>query len=175
MDNHILHRPYVKQKIALMLMIVAIALLVIPTISAMDWDNWLNYEDKNGIEDKVVEITNREPFGVYIPFVTETIGEAELMTPQMHSVPIGDNVQVIKIDTTEFTDECDINGVEFINMKTGESENKNYHWEIAIYEDLTLPDTEYVCTITQKGKVLQNGTVIDVQSCERKVIGTITT
>ena len=139
-------------------------LLVTPLISAQDWDNWVSYDDKDGVEDKVVTITNWLGLG-------ETIGHVERMTPQVNHVFAGKDVQVMRIKTSEF-DETYIEGlkdVEIKNLNTGKEEQKHFYWEKAIYQEYNKQITDITCGLVSE---VQNGSIIKLNKCTPKVIGT---
>ena len=121
------------------LLISIVAVLTMPSAIAADWDNWVSYDDKDGVEDKVVTITNWLGLG-------EELGTAELITPKFNSVFAGNDVRVMEFETKDFSDSCVLNDVEFKNMYSSKYEEKEYHWEKAIFKEVEVEDVDISCT-----------------------------
>lgn len=154
-------------------------LIITPMISATELEapsaldeftNWVVYEDKDGIEDKVVTITDWW-FGL-----GEEIGTAERITPQINHVFPGQAVQVMKIKTSDFSREYidGMSNVEMKNLYTGKYESKSFYWEYKVEREIDVPEIKVTCTTDPIGE-FQNGSkwvVLDEQKeCTQEIIG----
>lgn len=157
-----------KQLLCIMLAIF----LVMPLISASDWDNIVTYSDELGQDDKVATIYNWLGVGYIFDLVGlgGKIGEAELITRNPESVIAGEDRRVIIYELRDFPEIAfkDLIGKVMIkNLRTNEYENKEYHFEVALYEIKEVPIySETNC----KESYVDGLKMSDV--CDKKEIGT---
>ena len=125
----------------IILVVVMIFLTSFSLVSAMDWDNSLSYSNN----DKVVTITNALGLG-------DTIGQAELITPQHNSVMPGKDRRVLIFDIENYGDTYKKGLQETLikNLKSNKNEEKDYYYQYAIYGD--VPTTTQVCIKDKDGK-----------------------
>jgi len=147
------------------LLIFMCMILLTSIISAWQWDDSIDYKDN----DKTVIIENA--YG--LPLIGSEIATAELLNPLHTSnyIEVGKNRVVMQIEINVYdldylTDA--IGDLEILNMNTGELETKSYYWAYAVYEDITVDDTEVQCNPIETEK---NGTQYP---CVEVVIGSHT-
>jgi len=135
--------------------------LLVGAVSALEIDNWISYEDKDGVNDKVITIENIFGLG-------HTIAKAELITPKLNYVIRGNDRKVM-IWNLELYDDSYKNGLEdmeILNLNDkGKEEDKSYHYEYAIYDDVVVNDYEYICNNITRPDGKKS------QKCDKKIIG----
>lgn len=111
-------------------------ILLMSSISALEFDNVKSYSNDN----RVVTITNAFGLG-------DDIAKIELTTPFVNEVARGENQRVMIFEVENFggTYTNALKETEIINMKNSKSENKDFHYEYAIYEDVEVFDYEESC------------------------------
>ncbi len=118
------------------LIFLFIMFLMIPMVSALDFDNVKEYSD----DDRKVTITNAFGLG-------DKIAEIELITPRINRVLPGDNRKVMIWEVENFGD-LYVDGLkemDILNMKTDRLEGKSFHYELAVYEDVEVETWDTVC------------------------------
>lgn len=145
-------------KFKLLIPIIMI-LLIVPMVSALDFDNFKEYSD----DDRKVTITNRFGFG-------DKIAEIELITPRVNNVIPGKDRRVMIWEVENFGDLYlnALKEVDILNMKTDRLEAKNFHYEIAIYEDVVIQDYKETCG---EDTLYVNGS-INKGDCTKSISGT---
>ena len=140
-------------------------ILLVGTISAtLEFDNIISYEYKDGVENKVAIIKNA--FG--LPIIGETIAKAELITSMNNLVIRGENRKVMIWNIENYGEDYEngLNTFDILNMRNSRLENKNYHLEYAIYEDVIVLDYETICE--EKFSVQMN---MMIENCEKIAVG----
>ena len=145
--------------------LIGIFLLNISLTSALDFDNKLTYENN----DLKVEFDNS-----FLGITTSHIGEAELKshnsTAQILKVAPGENRAVMYYDFN-FSEEYE-NGlgvVDFIDMRTGETINKDYHFVIWGEKEIEKNKYSIECEEVYNSTNKSNSTI-----CQQIITGTYT-
>lgn len=106
--------------------LLLICILLVGTVSALDWDNKINYENN----DMTLKITNLMGFG-------EELGKATLKSHKsindINYVSSGENVVMYYDFNFKKEYENGLGKVEFIDLKTNQNIERDYYF--AIYED----------------------------------------
>lgn len=128
-------------------------ILLVGTISAFDFDNVKDYNPTT----KEVTITNAFGLG-------DTIAKAKLLTPQINYVIRGQNRRVMEFEIENLGEGYSnaLKKLEILNMKNSRMEQKNFHYEYAIYKEVDVNDYETECNINKDG----------IEVCESIVTGT---
>jgi len=127
------------------LILVFMIVMFLGIVSAAEFDNRLTYSNN----DMRAVIDNA--FG--LPFFGSRLGTAELKShksvDQVIQIFPSKNSPVIIYDMN-FIPGNSLGEVEWTNIKTGETEERDYYYAQAIYEDKLKPVNEFVCnTITE--------------------------
>lgn len=112
-----------------LLMLMIVGILLISSASALEFDNVKVYSDKDGISDKVVTITNAFGLG-------DKITEIEYMgdTQSPNRIIGGVDRTVLRWDVNLYENYTDfVHDLDLFNMRSGEFEDKSYHWEIGYF------------------------------------------
>jgi len=119
---------------AIFLMVVVCLLVLIPAVSAAEFDNVKSYNP----ETKIVTIKNAFGLG-------DTIGQAKLLTPL--NVQVGDGYQVVaKFEISAYQDYNDaLKQFTFIDMKSKQKINRDYDLKYLTYEEIDVDDYEQEC------------------------------
>ena len=146
------------KKIKVMVMFIFFTLLLIGTVSAVEWNDKLTYSDN----DLKVSWENWWGLG-------KTIGTAKLTShvtvDEIRIVMAGKDriVMFYDFDFAEgYTD--GLGEVEFRDMKSGRLIGKNYYFTMAIFENITIEDYDTVCINKN-----YNGT--DYEDCSKIYLG----
>lgn len=136
-------------------MLLYIGILLISFASSFEFDNRLHYEDN----DKTVYIENAFGLG-------ETIAKAEITSSLNNPVIRGYNRRVIIFDVENYGDTYlnALKSMDIKNMLNDEFEDKEFHYEYAIYEDVQVPIFEENC----KNIGHQNGS--SEYQCTHKIV-----
>ncbi len=121
--------------------ILCITLFLTGIVSAFNFDNWVSYKDKDGVKDKVVIVENLFGFG-------KTIAKAELITPKVNNVIRGENRRVMIWEIENYGNfyPNGLKDMEIFNLNNkGKKEDKEYHYEYAIFDDVEVVDKENIC------------------------------
>lgn len=121
------------------LLIVIGIIILASSVSAMDWDNLIDYEEDN----KVAIFEN----ALGLPLIGNTIAKVELITPKINYVVPGKDrrVMIFTIDNFGELYENGLKGIEILNMKTDLYEQKSFYYEYAIYEEVVVNDYIDIC------------------------------
>jgi len=102
-------------------LIIVVALMLIPLVSAWDFDNVVKYSNDN----KVVTITNAYGLGSDIAVI-------KLLTPMINYVNLGKDIRVMEFEVENYGNEYE-NAIKQMDIydlrKGGEREDKDYHYE----------------------------------------------
>lgn len=137
-------------------------MISVSLVSAMDWDNKLDYSN----QDLTATFSNSF-LGI---FQTSEIGNATLKshvsTAQVLEVAPG-NDRVVMFYDFDFSEEYEngLGTVEFKNMRSGETINKDYHFVIWGTKTETRNQYETICTPTYNG-------TNQTETCEQIITGT---
>ena len=131
--------------------IMMIALMILPMVSAWDWDNVKDYNE----ESQTITITNALGFG-------ETLVRMQLMTPLHNKVGVGSDVQVAVIKIHEFKK---LGGGEITGTSTYDVLNDMMPIEKKITmkykEDYEVEVPTYECRDWENDDCYINGTTIE--------------
>lgn len=142
----------------LFIIIALMFFLVAPMVNALNFDNWVNYENN----DMKVVVKNSFNFG-------KKLGSLELKSHKDVATPLnvmaGEDRLVMYYDFEGWGNyKRGLGKVSFVDMKTNKKIEKEYYLAIAIYDNVEVKDYENKC-----GKELYRGEVIE--SCERVEVG----
>jgi hypothetical protein len=142
-----------KQRIVLIVMMLAI--LLVGTASAADWDNIKNYNP----ETKTVVITNWLGLG-------NEIGEAKLLTPQ--NVLVGAGYQkVAEFEVKSYVDyENALKNIKFYNVKDKDEITRTYDFKYKTIEKVNVIDYKIICN-----KVWSEINKTEQEICSNKEVG----
>jgi len=121
------------------LIMILVMLIIIPSVSAIEWDNVKSYNSETK------EITVDNFFG--LPVFSTTIAKIKLNTPEINYVPRGYG-KVAEVELTLYNDyEQSFKELELYNLKNGGKKfEKDYDYKYLEYEEVNVIDYEKQCT-----------------------------
>ncbi len=135
-------------------------ILLVGTISAIDFDNWVTYSDENR------EVNIKNLFGFGVDYADIKITSHYDLKESKH---VGTGYQRVIVQEVTGNEDYDnfIGTPRFLNKKTGEYEELNYYWEKAIYGEIEIEDFGVECNTIKS----INGS-LDYERCENVFVGT---
>ena len=150
-----------------MLMILMMSMLMISLVSALDFDNVMEYNE----EQKLVTITNGFGLG-------DVIGQAQLLSDNIVQVGTGYQ-QVAEFNLWAYEDYNDaIKQFEYLNLKNKEKVNRDIDIKIKVVTEITVEDFYSVCdydNVDNNGIPItpcvktENGTHQELQTTWKKI------
>ena len=145
------------------LMLMFSMVLIIGSVSAWDWDNWIGYED----EDMTVIFENAFGLG-------SKLGKAKLTShisiTEVKNVIRGKDRVPMYYDFYNWKKQYNkgLGEVEFTDMTTGKKINKEYKFVYAVYEDYNKPIYDTNC----EEKIINypNASFSTVEVCNEEII-----
>ena len=150
----------------LFVLIFCLVLLVAPLLSAFEFDNIKNYDEKT----QTIDLRNSI---LGIPFLQlSKIAEVQLITPRINSVIRGEDRLVAEFRIVNYKDykEGAFDNLEFYNIKKSMAQfDREFVYRYKEFYDIEVIEYETICK--EREIVLSNGSHIEKYDCYQNQIG----